>query len=108
MAQQFKVKVNDTFEFNITATDVQKLDIINLSPTQFHVLNNNKSFIFNLETSTFQSRDYHLTENGDNYAVKIENNLDKLIKDIGLSITNSKKSKCNKGAHAGIYFRHQY
>ena len=102
MAQQFKVKVYDTFEFNFTSKDAQKLAIIDLSHTQFHVLNNNKSFIYNLEDSTFQSRDYHLTENGDNYTVKIENDLDKLIKDIGLSITNSKKSNVIKAPMPGF------
>ncbi|MFK5890373.1 MAG: biotin/lipoyl-binding protein [Flavobacteriaceae bacterium] len=102
MTTKFKVKVNDTLEFNFTKADIEKLDIISISPTQFHVLQNNKSFNFELIESNFQNRSYLLSEHGDKYPIKIESNLDKLIKDIGLSITNSKKSNIIKAPMPGF------
>ena len=102
MTPKFKVKVNDTLEFNFTETDIKNLDIINISPTQFHVLQESKSFNFKLEKSDFQNKFYLLSDNADKYPIKIENNLDQLIKDIGLSIGSSKKSNIIKAPMPGF------
>jgi len=94
MEQIFKVKVNDTLQFSINESDINNLNIISLSPTQFHIIHNNKSYNLKLDNFKFIDRTYTLSDNNNNnkYHIKIQNNLDKLIQDIGLSAATSKKS----------------
>jgi len=102
MAQKFKLTVNDTLKFSFTESDINILDIINLSPSQIHVLENNKSHIFNIEASNFYDKSYTLSENNNKYNIKIQNELDNFIQEIGLSATTSKKSNTIKAPMPGF------
>lgn len=92
MENPIKVIVNESIHYNLDHADLNKLDIIALSNSKFHVLNNNQSHNINLIKSDFNKREYLIEVNSNKYVVKIENALDKTIKDIGLSIGSSKKS----------------
>ncbi len=87
-----KVIVNESIHYNLDNADLNKLDIISLTKSKFHVLKNNKSHQINLIKSDFNNREYLIEVNSNKYAVKIQNELDRTIKDIGLSRGSSKKS----------------
>lgn len=102
MEPKFKVKVNDSSQFSFTESDINSLDIINLSPTKLQILQNNKSRIFTLDHSSFYDKTYTLSENSEKYQIKIQNELDSFIQDIGLSATSSKKSNTIKAPMPGF------
>ena len=102
MEQNFKVKVNDSFEYNFKSSDHNQLDLLKLSKSKFHVLNNNKPFVVNLKKNDFFNKEYLITINANEYAVKISNQLDVLIKEMGFSVGSSKKSNEIKAPMPGL------
>ncbi|WP_456375933.1 acetyl-CoA carboxylase biotin carboxyl carrier protein subunit [Lutibacter sp.] len=102
MEQNFKVKVNDSFEYNFKSSDLNKLDLLKLSKSKFHVINNNKPFFINLKKNHFFNKEYLITINDNEYSVKISNPLDVLIKEMGFSIGSSKKSNEIKAPMPGL------
>lgn len=92
MENPIKVIVNESIYYNLDNTNINKLDIIALTNSKFHLLKNNKSYNINLIKSDFYKREYIIGVNSNKYAVKIENELDATIKKIGLSVGTSKKS----------------
>ena len=97
-----KVKVNDSHEFEIKSSDVEKLDLLKRSASKFHVLEKNKSFEIKLEKSDFNNREYVLSVNTNNYTVKISNEIDQLIKEMGFTLRSSVKANSIKAPMPGI------
>ena len=83
MDKDFKVKINESFEFDLKDSDIKKLDFLKLSDTTFHVLKKNKSFNVELKKSNATKKEFVIKVNLNNYTVKIENQLDLLIKEMG-------------------------
>jgi len=102
MDKNFKVKVNDSFEYNFKDSDTNKLDLLNLSNSKLHVINNNKSFNITLKESNFLNKEYVVNVNSNRYAVKISNELDVLIKQLGFSVGSSKKANDIKAPMPGL------
>lgn len=97
-----KVKVNDSHEFEFKSSDIEKLDLLKRSETKFHIINNNKSFTVDLEKSDFHSREYVVIVNENNYRVKISNETDRLIKEMGFTIGASIIANSIKAPMPGI------
>lgn len=102
MNKIFKVQVNETFQYELESSDSNKLDLIHLSASKFNVLHNKKSFNLNLLNSNFNSREYSIQVNANNYNVKISHQLDDLIKEMGFSSGLSKKNNDIKAPMPGI------
>lgn len=97
-----KVTVNNSYEFEFKSSDVEKLDLLKRSETKFHIINNNKSFTVDLEKSDFHHREYVITINANNYQVKISNETDQLIKEMGFTIGASIIANSIKAPMPGI------
>ena len=97
-----KVKVNDSHEFEFKSSDVEKLDLIKRSASKFHVLSKNKSYTVKLEKSDFNNRAYVISVNSNSYTVKISNEIDRLIKEMGFTIGSSVKANSIKAPMPGI------
>lgn len=97
-----KVKVNDSHEFEFKSSDVEKLDLLKRSASKFHVISKNKSFAIKLEKADFNNREYVLSVNANNYTVKISNEIDLLIKEMGFTIGSSVKANSIKAPMPGI------
>jgi biotin carboxyl carrier protein len=97
-----KVKINDSHEFEFKSSDIKKLDLLKRSETKFHIINNNKSFTVDLEKSDFNHREYTVTVNTNSYTVKISNETDQLIKEMGFTIGSSIKANSIKAPMPGI------
>lgn len=102
MDENFTVKVNESFEFEIKRSDVKQLDVLKLKDHQFHVLQNAKSFDIQLESTDFINKTYVIHVNSNRYAVKINDQLDHLIKEMGFNIGNAKKANDIKAPMPGM------
>ncbi len=90
MSSTYTVKVNDAFGFDIAEDEISKKDIIKTSDTVFHILQNNTSYYAEVKESDFNSKQYTISINNNNYLVDISNGLDLRIKEMGFSIGSSK------------------
>lgn len=97
-----KVKVNDSHEFEFKSSEPEKLDFLKRSASKFHVLEKNKSFTVKIEKSDFKNREYLVIVNSNSYNVKIFNEIDQLIKEMGFTIGSSIKTNSIKAPMPGI------
>lgn len=86
MEKKYKVRVNDTFEYNFTDGQISSLDIQEVSSTKFHVLKENCSFKAEIINSDFLKKNYTVKINSNIYEIDISNQLDLLIEEMGLSL----------------------
>lgn len=89
MEQKFKVKVNDELDFSFNREQISSLDIQKVSSTAFHVLKDSRSYKAELEEKDFLKKTYSVRINSNIYRVKISNELDLLIEDMGLSLASA-------------------
>lgn len=88
MNEKYKAIVNENFEFSLTSKDLETLDVISDSKKSNIVYNNKSIEVKTLETD-FHKRLYTVSINGNRYQVRIENELDALISEMGLSLGNA-------------------
>jgi biotin carboxyl carrier protein len=86
MEEKYKVKVNGIIEFEFTREQIEALDLQENTGGPGHVLNNHQSFATGLQKSDFLDRSYTVKVNSTPYEVKIFNELDLLIEEMGLSL----------------------
>lgn len=86
MKHLLKANVNDVFEFEFEHEQIQNLDLQETSSTAHHLLVNNKSVTSQIISSDFFKKTYTVKINANLYKVQISNELDLLIKDMGLSL----------------------
>lgn len=102
MDKTFKVKVDTSFEFDLKNSEAEQLDLLKLTESKFHVINNNKSFDIELEAANFYNKEYRIKVNTNNYFVTISNQLDQLITEMGFSIGTAKKANNIKAPMPGL------
>jgi len=102
MKKNFKVKVNDSLVYEFNSIDSNNLDYLELSESNYHVLLNKKSFSLKIDKANFLTKEYTVSVNSNSYNVKIENNLDILIKEMGFTIGSSKITNEIKAPMPGI------
>ncbi len=88
MEEKFKLIVNDNFEFSLNSKDLETLDVIS-DNKKSNMIYNNKSVEIETLNSDFVRRIYTISINGNRYQVRIANQLDALISEMGLSLGNA-------------------
>lgn len=86
MEKKFKVKVNDSFEFEFTKDQITDLDTQEISDNNYHLLQENRSFKAEVVAENFLQRQYQVKINSNTYKVAVSNELDLLIEEMGLSL----------------------
>ena len=86
MEEKYKVSVNEEMEFEFDKNQIFAPDIAEVSSSIFHILHNSRSFKAELDQSDFLKKSYTVKINSKKYQVKISNELDLLIEDMGLSL----------------------
>ncbi|HET8752972.1 MAG TPA: biotin/lipoyl-containing protein [Salinimicrobium sp.] len=89
MEKYYKVKTNDSSEFSISQTEIDKLDMLEISPSHFHALKEQHSFSGEIVKSDFLNRSYSVKINSNIYNVKISNELDLMIEEMGLALSTA-------------------
>jgi biotin carboxyl carrier protein len=105
MKKIFKVKVNESYDYNLKESDTDQIDLLKLSKSKFHLIHNNKSIPIELEKSDFNKKEYVISVNANSYIVKISNQLDLLIKEMGFSTGNAKKTNEIKAPMPGLILK---
>ena len=102
MSSDFKVKVDDTFEFYFNKENTSKLDAVTIQKNKFHILQNNLPFKAEIIFSHFYQKKYTVKVNNNIYQVAISNPLDILIKELGFEVGVSKVIKLLKAPMPGL------
>lgn len=84
MHTTYKLSVNQENTFDLNESDLLLLDEIQLSKNNFHVLKDNKPYSVEVVSSDFSSKKYKVKVNDSVYEVAIANELDQLIKAMGI------------------------
>jgi len=56
MNEVFKVKVNDTFQFDFDRESISQLDAVSVETNKFHVLHENKPYKAEIVSSDFNQK----------------------------------------------------
>lgn len=102
MNNKFKVKVNNSLEFDVTDDEINNLDSVKTGKNRFHVLQNNKPFQAELVDSNFNRKKYLIRVNKNTYSVDISNPLDLLIDKLGFTFGSSKQINSIKAPMPGL------
>lgn len=87
MERKYKVKVNESLEFQFSEEDLKSLDSSTVTADNFHILHDHRSFKAEISNSDFLKRSYCVKINSSKYYIKIFNELDQLIEKMGLSLS---------------------
>ncbi|MFV8226098.1 acetyl-CoA carboxylase biotin carboxyl carrier protein subunit [Christiangramia aquimixticola] len=102
MDKKYKVRVNNNFDFEFSESEIEALDTQKTSDSNYHILKNNRSFKAALTGADFHARSYEVHINSNIYSVKINNDLDLLIDEMGLSLGTSQQINDIKAPMPGL------
>ncbi|MCB7479870.1 acetyl-CoA carboxylase biotin carboxyl carrier protein subunit [Christiangramia sediminis] len=102
MDKNYKVKVNDSLEFEFSEEEIKSLDTQKTSDRHYHLLKDNRSYTAEVFKPDFLNRIYEIKINSNIYSVKINNDLDQLIDEMGLSLGSSQQVNDIKAPMPGL------
>ena len=102
MSTNYKLLVNNTSTFEITESDLQKLDAVKVEETKFHVLKDNKPYKAEIISADFLSKKYTIKVNNNSYEIAISDTLDELIKSMGIERGRTKVVNAIKAPMPGL------
>ena len=102
MSTDFKVKVNNTFSFDLEKESVSQLDAVSTEKDKFHILHQNQSYNAEIISSDFNHKQYTVKINTNTYVVTISNTLDMLIKEMGFEQGVTKQVNSIKAPMPGL------
>ncbi len=102
MNNTYKVKVNENFDFDVTQNSVNNLDAVNIEHNQFHILHKGQSVKAEVIKTDFLAKKYTVKINNNDYEVKIDDDLDQLIKKLGFDIGATKVVNAIKAPMPGL------
>ena len=102
MKNNYKVKVNNSLDFNLTDGEIKALDIVDTNNSKFHILQNNTPFNGTIIKSDFNRKKYTIAINNNHYEVAIVDELDALIAKMGFEIGKTKKVNVIKAPMPGL------
>ena len=102
MSKIFKATVNSNIDFEINEKDISNLDALKISESEYHILQDYKSYKTEISESNFNKKTYQVKVNNNTYKIKISNNLDSLIKDMGFALGATKHINSIKAPMPGL------
>ncbi len=102
MKTSFKTTVNSSYDFHFDENQIEQLDIVPQSRSEFHVLDNKTSYRADIIQKNFNKKNYTIAINGNIYDVAISDALDLLISDLGMEVTAEKKENDLKAPMPGL------
>lgn len=102
MSDRYKIKVNDSFQYEFDKDQVLQLDAVNTDANTFHVLHDNKPYKAEILSSDFNQKTYAIKVNNNTYTVAIANELDQLIHELGFEVGLTKQINAIKAPMPGL------
>jgi biotin carboxyl carrier protein len=90
MNTNFKVSVNNSYNFEVKKEDIDALDVVT-SKAKYHLLKNNTSFKAEIIAADFNTKSYTVKINQNIYTIAISDALDQLIDTMGFAATTAKQ-----------------
>jgi len=97
----YKVKAND-FVFTFTAAEINVIDLIQKSPTQFHLIKNNQSVNAHLVETDVSGKKVSIEVDGEIFAIEINDELDQMLETMGFGTASTKQIKQIKAPMPGL------
>lgn len=102
MEKRFKVSVNEELQFEFTKAQLDSLDIQRLSSSKSHILKNNRSHKAEITSADINAKTYSVKIGSNSYEVKISNELDILIEEMGLAVSAAQQVNDIKAPMPGL------
>ena len=90
MEDTFKILVNGEFEYQLTSEDLDTLDIVPTEQDRYHILKENKPYHITILNGDFNAKTYTIKVNSEVYEVRIEDDLDLMIDQMGFTLSSAK------------------
>lgn len=90
MEKSYRVKVDESFDFQLSEKEVSSLDVHQTNDLSFHVLQGDHSHHVQIIKADFKDRKYLVKVNGNEYETNIHTPLDELIDKMGFAFNGSK------------------
>ena len=97
----YKVRAND-FVFTFTADEINAIDLIQKSPTQFHLIKNYQSVNAKLVGTDVSGKMVNIEVDGETFAIEINDELDQMLETMGFGIASAKQIKEIKAPMPGL------
>jgi len=97
----YKIHV-DEHSFDLSKESVSEFDATNSGNNKIHVLQNNKAYHCELIAKDIENKTLTVSVNGNKYELKIEDEYDLLVKEMGLSVLTSQKITDIKAPMPGL------
>ena len=109
----YKIKVNDRFNFEtevkndviFSNNDLVNLDFISLGDGKFHFIRDKKSYSAEVVEINEAEKQFKIKINNHQYSLKIKDQYDELLKNLGLDSINSQKIKEIKSPMPGLVLK---
>ncbi len=102
MSNHYKLNVNNSFQFDANQEKVSHLDAVSIDENKYHILKDNQSYHAEIVETDFIQKKYTVKVNNNSYTVKIGNELDALIKEMGFEVGASKQVNAIKAPMPGL------
>lgn len=83
MKKTFDISVNNEHQFSVSGEDLEQLDALQTGEKDYHVISGHKAFPASIIQKDFLGKKYTVRISGNDYKVKITDDLDRLIKEMG-------------------------
>lgn len=101
--KMLSVKINSANTFDISPSMLQSLDLVALPANEiFHLVRKHKTYTIEVLEKNITEKTLLLRINGRSYLAQAEDELDKLLKQLGMSATNSAKVNHIKAPMPGL------
>ncbi len=99
--KDYLITVNEK-EIPVTKVDVEGLDIVSISDSAFHLLHDNLAYEIRLLQADHSNKTLLMSVNGNAYEVKIEDEYDQRVQQMGLLAVTSQKVNSIKAPMPGL------
>ena len=100
MSEQKIVVNSDGFEFAFSEEEIDAIEILKTDEENISIVENSESYSGTIESK--EGRNYRVKMGGEDFVVKIKNNLDQIIDNMGLSKPKTHKLKSIKAPMPGL------
>lgn len=99
--ESFSIKVND-YEFSFTKQEIEALDLVQLTPIEYHFLHNKRSIKAKILSTDVTYKEQNVEINGERFNVSIKDELDQMLDKMGFSAVAGKHIKEIKAPMPGL------
>jgi biotin carboxyl carrier protein len=98
----YNATVDGALNVSVKASDISLLNKVQSDKDHYHILHNHQSYNVEVVAVNYATKNFTLKVNGSTHNVQLDDELDTLIKQLGLTIKNNQKSNNLKAPMPGL------